>query len=73
MKDISGFLLKVIIGSTLISFAIKRFGPSLPLEANSLNAITIVMLPSILLALALVWQSSDRKVDRVDSRKDSRW
>jgi uncharacterized membrane protein len=61
MKDISGFLLKVIVGSTLISFAIKYAGPFLPIAANSFNALIIALLPSILLGIALAWRSASRK------------
>lgn len=45
------FIIKIIFISTLLSFLIKYGGRLLPIEANNILALTVVLLPSFLLML----------------------
>lgn len=48
-----GFVVEVLIISTLLSYAIKYGGPYLSISATSLNALIIVILPTVVMAIAL--------------------
>ncbi|MGB3534690.1 MAG: hypothetical protein WBA13_14390 [Microcoleaceae cyanobacterium] len=51
------FIAKVILLSAVGAVLIKFAGPSLPVAGNSLTALTIVLLPSIILATLLGWRA----------------
>lgn len=56
MENKTGFVLKVFIISTVLSALIKYGGPYLSIPAKSELALIIVLLPTILLAIALWWR-----------------
>lgn len=58
MNDSLNLVLKVLIASTLISIAIKYGGPFLPIPATSAVALGIVLLPTVIMAIALTYRSS---------------
>ena len=45
-----GFITKVIVLSAAISLLIKFAGPFFPITGSNLTALTIVLLPSVILA-----------------------
>lgn len=51
-----GFLLKVLAISAGIAVLIKYYGPSLAIPATSSVALAIVLLPTVLMAIALTWR-----------------
>ncbi|MEW6491024.1 MAG: hypothetical protein AB1589_00535 [Cyanobacteriota bacterium] len=51
------FIFKVLIFSAGISLLIKYGGPSLPIAATSANALIAVLIPSVILAIALLWRA----------------
>ncbi|MGD1872612.1 MAG: hypothetical protein ACFB02_06130 [Mastigocoleus sp.] len=50
------FIIKVFILSTAISLLIKYVLPSFPVPATALNALGIIFLPTVVLALLLFWR-----------------
>ena len=56
MNDKLSFILKVVLGSALISLAIKYLGPQLAVPATSAVAIAIVLAPPIIMAALLGWR-----------------
>ncbi|MGP1386009.1 MAG: hypothetical protein ACTS2F_20795 [Thainema sp.] len=56
MTDKLSFILKVMIGSALISLGIKYLGPQLAVPATSAVAIAIVLAPPIIMAVLLGWR-----------------
>lgn len=53
----SGFVVKVLIASTAIAWAIKGLGSRLPLPETSAIALTMVLLPTLLMSVALAWRA----------------
>jgi hypothetical protein len=53
----AGFIVKVFGLSALISVAIKYGAPYLAVPETNATAIAVVLLPSILMAIALGWRS----------------
>ena len=51
-----GFILKVVILSAILSFVIKDEGKLIPLTPTNLNAIIVVLLPTLILSLILGWR-----------------
>ncbi len=51
-----GFILKIVLLSAILSFFIKDGGKFIPLTQTNLNAIIIVLLPTIILSLVLGWR-----------------
>jgi hypothetical protein len=49
----TGFILKVVVASALISVAIKYGGPYLPVQGTPTTALIAVLSPSILMAILL--------------------
>jgi uncharacterized membrane protein YvlD (DUF360 family) len=47
------FILKVLIASAAISVGIKRIGPLLAIPASPTVILTLVLLPTVLMGLAL--------------------
>ncbi|NEQ20469.1 MAG: hypothetical protein F6K28_14740 [Microcoleus sp. SIO2G3] len=57
MSTQANFILKVLIFSGGISTLIKYGGSSLPVEANSVNALIAIVTPTFVLAIALLWRA----------------
>ncbi len=49
-----GFISEVLVISTMLSYLIKYGGPYLSISATSLNALLIVVMPTIVMAIALL-------------------
>ncbi|HEY9853933.1 MAG TPA: hypothetical protein V6D28_30975 [Leptolyngbyaceae cyanobacterium] len=60
MENQVWFLLKVLVLSAIISVLIKYGGPLLNVNGTPLVALILVLLPSIVLAIALWWRFSQR-------------
>jgi len=52
------FIVKILILSAAISALLKYGGSSLPIAPTSLNALILVLIPTIALAIALWWRTS---------------
>lgn len=52
----AGLIFKVLLVSGLISAAIKLGGAMLPLTPSNETALLLVLLPSVLMAIALGWR-----------------
>ncbi|TBR58724.1 hypothetical protein BLD44_019010 [Mastigocladus laminosus UU774] len=61
MKNQLGFLLKVFLLSAVISLLIKYAGPFVFIPATSINALIIVLLPTVIMAIALLWRFQTQK------------
>lgn len=55
-KNDLGFVLKILLLSALISVGIKVLGPQLAIPATSAVALGIVLLPSLVLGVFLLWR-----------------
>lgn len=64
MKNQLFFLLKLLLLSTVISFLIKYAGPMLLLPATSLNALILVLLPTLIMITLLLWRMPAQKQSR---------
>ena len=53
----AGFIVKVFLLSALISVAIKYGAPYLAVSETNTTVLIVVVLPSILMAIALGWRS----------------
>ncbi|MBW4673918.1 MAG: hypothetical protein KME52_07795 [Desmonostoc geniculatum HA4340-LM1] len=56
MQNQLGFVLKLLLLSALISVLIKYVAPSLSISATATNTLIIVLLPSVMMAIALLWR-----------------
>lgn len=56
-KETWGLLLKVLSASFLISLAIKYGGSALPLGATSINALILILLPTLTMLVIFAWRS----------------
>ncbi|TVP59842.1 MAG: hypothetical protein EA343_18875 [Nodularia sp. (in: Bacteria)] len=56
MKNNLGFVVKLLVLSGLLSVLIKYAGPNLPIAATNTNALIIVLLPIVIIAIALFWR-----------------
>jgi len=56
MNTQAGFILKILLLSTVISIVIKYGGQLIPLKATTSLALITVFLPSLIIALILGWQ-----------------
>jgi hypothetical protein len=61
MENQLGFVLKVFLLSAVISVLIKYAGPYLPIAPTGKNALIIVLLPTIWMAIALLWRFQTHK------------
>ncbi|MBF2002957.1 MAG: hypothetical protein IGS50_07585 [Synechococcales cyanobacterium C42_A2020_086] len=50
-------ILKVMLASLALAVAIKYGGPMLPIPASAPVALTLVLLPTLLMGIALVWRA----------------
>jgi hypothetical protein len=51
-----GFILKLLLISALLSLLIKYAAPSLPIPKTDTNALIMILLPTVILAIALLWR-----------------
>lgn len=56
------FIIKILIISTILSVAIKYGGRYLPISPTNAIALTIVVMPSLVIGLILGWQYLNQKV-----------
>ncbi|MUL37173.1 hypothetical protein [Gloeocapsopsis dulcis] len=61
--DQTGFVFKVLLLSTVISVLIKYGGSYLPLSPTSTPALIVVLLPSIVMAIALFQRFQQQSSD----------
>ncbi|MBD2452113.1 hypothetical protein H6G76_34405 [Nostoc sp. FACHB-152] len=55
------FIVKLLVLSALFSVLIKYVLPSVPLPATATNALILVLLPSVVMAIALLWRFQTQK------------
>lgn len=55
-----GFLLKLLILSGLLSVLIKDVAPIFPIRESLTNVLIMVLLPTILMIMALLWRIYER-------------
>jgi hypothetical protein len=55
------FIVKLLVLSALLSILIKYVLPSVPLPATATNALILVLLPSVIMAIALLWRFQTQK------------
>ncbi len=63
MQNQVSFIVKLLVISTGLSIFIKYGGYSLNLAATSANAIALVLLPTLILAIALWWRAYFQRKD----------
>lgn len=63
-----GFIVKVVLLSTALSFLIKYGGLLLPIAPNPIYALTAISLPFLMVAIALAWRF--QKHEQMDRAKD---
>ncbi|MBI1241378.1 hypothetical protein [Umezakia ovalisporum] len=56
MENNLGFVVKLLVLSALLSVLIKYIGPILSIAATDANALMIVLSPTIIIAMALLWR-----------------
>jgi hypothetical protein len=56
MNDRLSFIIKVLLASTILSFAIKYGGGLLSIEPTATNAIVAISLPTLIVAVILAWR-----------------
>ncbi len=61
MNTQAGFILKVVILSAILSFFIKYGGKFIPLTSNTLDALFLVLSPTLILSLILGWRWQQQK------------
>jgi membrane protein YdbS with pleckstrin-like domain len=61
MENQLGLVLKLLLLSALLSLLIKYVGPSLSIPATSTNALIIILLPIVIIAIALLWRFQVQK------------
>ncbi|AFY49318.1 hypothetical protein Nos7524_3526 [Nostoc sp. PCC 7524] len=61
MENQLGFMGKLLLVSALLSGVIKYAAPSFPIPATDANALIIVLLPTVIIAIALLWRFQAQK------------
>ncbi|MEH2136399.1 hypothetical protein [Nostoc sp.] len=61
MENQLGLVLKLLLLSALLSVLIKYAGPNLSIPATATNALTIILLPIAIIAIALLWRFQAQK------------
>ncbi|MHC5613180.1 MAG: hypothetical protein ACYTXA_19810 [Nostoc sp.] len=56
MENQLGLVLKLLLLSALLSLLIKYAAPSLSIPATTTNALIIILLPIVIIAIALLWR-----------------
>lgn len=57
LKKQSGFILEVLLLSTVLSFLIKYGASTLSIPVTPTIALAIVFMPTLVMAIALFWRS----------------
>ncbi|MEH2312256.1 MAG: hypothetical protein V7K18_27015 [Nostoc sp.] len=61
MENQLGLVLKLLLLSALLSALIKYAGPSLSIPPTATNALIIIFLPIVIIAIALLWRFQAQK------------
>lgn len=61
MENQLNFIVKLLLFSALLSALIKYVLPSVPIPATATNALILVLLPSVIMAIALLWRFQAQK------------
>ncbi|MBN3949671.1 MAG: hypothetical protein HWQ38_25675 [Nostoc sp. NMS7] len=61
MENQLGLVLKLLLLSALLSVLIKYAAPSLSIPATANNALIIILLPIVIIAIALLWRFQAQK------------
>lgn len=61
MENQLGLVLKLLLLSALLSLLIKYAGPSLSIPVTTTNALIIILLPIVIIAIALLWRFQAQK------------
>ncbi len=61
------FIVEVILVSAFLSAVVKYGGALLPLTANAMNAMLIILIPVVLVAIVLWWRA--QYLDSLESGK----
>ncbi|MFS0517058.1 hypothetical protein ACEYW6_20395 [Nostoc sp. UIC 10607] len=61
MENQLGLVLKLLLLSALLSVLIKYVAPSLLIPATATNALIIIFLPIVIIAIALLWRFQAQK------------
>jgi len=64
------FVLKIVVLSAVLAAAIKYLGPYLAIPATSAIALTLVLLPTLLMAVALAWRAWQSQSQQQASQQD---
>ncbi|MBE9049016.1 hypothetical protein IQ243_01040 [Nostocales cyanobacterium LEGE 11386] len=56
MENNLGFIVKLLVLSGVLSLLIKYAAPGLSIPATDANALIIVLLPPVIMAIALFWR-----------------
>jgi hypothetical protein len=64
MNSQIGFVVKVVLLSTALSFLIKYGGIFLPIAPKPIYALAAISLPFLLLAIALGWRFQKQQMDK---------
>ncbi|BCL36808.1 hypothetical protein NSMS1_32550 [Nostoc sp. MS1] len=61
MQNQLSFVVKLLIMSAFLSALIKYAAPLWPIPATDINALILVLSPSIIMAIALLWRFQAQK------------
>ncbi|QLE56186.1 hypothetical protein [Nostoc sp. TCL26-01] len=56
MENQFSLIVKLLVMSAVISILLKYVAPSLPIPATAINALILVLLPTVVMAIALLWR-----------------
>jgi hypothetical protein len=56
MENQTGFVVKVFVVSALLSLLIRHVGPSLEIGATTTKVLIMVLSPTVIIAIALLWR-----------------
>jgi small basic protein len=56
MENQTGFIVKVFVFSALLSLLIRYIGPGLGIGVTTTNILIMVLSPSLIMAIALLWR-----------------
>ena len=56
MENQTGFVVKVFVVSAMLSLLIRYIGPSLGIGGTTTNILIMVLSPSLIIAIALLWR-----------------
>ncbi|BAZ50263.1 hypothetical protein NIES4103_28790 [Nostoc sp. NIES-4103] len=61
MENQLGFVMKLLVLSAVLSLLIKYIGPSFLIPATATNALLIILMPNVIMAIALLWRFQSQK------------